>query len=74
MEWIEKEVNEDLKWVCIYIEGLEFATLVPITADSQTIADERWVELQEDYAEWGDYLHSHLAIEKYLEEDGTSNS
>lgn len=67
-EYYIVEVNEELKWVCIKVEGLEFATLVEVDVDNQIIANQRWTEINVDYEEWGNYLHSDLSIDKTKKE------
>ena len=76
MEWIEiiSEDQPGWKWVRFYIDHLPFETWAPLEVSAQEVVDWRLAGLQEDYQEWGDYLHSHLAVEwpvEKEEEEGT---
>ena len=62
--FIEIPVNEKLKHVRFYIEHLPFEILTNVENDGQEIMDWRMEQLQKDYEQYGDYLHSDLYVEK----------
>lgn len=55
--------SETHQWVRFYIDHLPFETLAPIETPIEEVVDWRIAGLQEDYQEWGDYLHSPLALD-----------
>lgn len=61
--------DEKFKYVRFYIDHLPFEILTEIENDPNTIVARRRLELERDFEEYGDYLHSHLYTEDIKEEE-----
>ena len=61
--------DEKFKYVRFYIDHLPFEILTEIENDPNTIVALRRLELERDFEEFGDYLHSHLYTENIKEEE-----
>lgn len=55
--------DEKYKIVRFYIDHLPFEILTEIENDPVTIVARRRLELERDFNEYGDYLHSNLYVE-----------
>jgi hypothetical protein len=64
----EHIIDEKYKIVRFYIDYLPFEILTEIENDPLTIVARRRLELERDFEEYGDYLHSHLYTENIKEE------
>jgi len=65
---VEIPFNETQKIIRFYIEHLPFEVLTENENDAQEIMDWRMEQLQKDYEQYGDYLHSNLYVEKLNDE------
>jgi hypothetical protein len=74
MEYTEHLVDDGYKWVRFYLHNLPFETYTEVDTDPEFIVAWRLSGLMADYAKWGDYLHSHLAVEKLMKDNGNENS
>lgn len=72
MEYTEHPTGDGFKWVRFYIEHLPFEVHVKEEENGAVVVAERLIALENDYAVWGDYLHSDLAfyVEYKEEENG----
>ena len=65
----EHIIDDKFKYVRFYIDHLPFEILTEIENDPNTIVARRRLELEKDFEEYGDYLHSHLYTENIKPEN-----
>ena len=60
----EHIIDEKFKYVRFYIDHLPFEIYTEIENDANAVVARRRLELEKDYEQYGDYLHSNLYVER----------
>ena len=60
----EHIIDEEYKYVRFYIDYLPFEIKTEIENEPNTIVARRRLELERDYEQYGDYLHSDLYVDR----------